>query len=255
MTSRSKALVAVFSLVAVLAFGLAVTVFGIRGLARHVPGNAILAIDLAGPIPEKAPDSPLSELLGERVVSLLDLRDALVKASTDARIQAVRVRVSDIQAGFATAQEIRALLDRVDAAGKPTSAYLDTAGEFAPGNLQYYVASACRRVVLNPMGDINLTGLRIQTPFARGTLDKLGIDPEFPGIGEYKTARFFYTERDFTPAHREMMTWLLNSFTAATRGRDRRLAKDDARRGPSADGARAVRRRRCPRGAPGRPAG
>ena len=213
MTSRSKALVAVFSLVGVLALGLAVTVFGIRGLARHVPGNAVLAIDLAGPIPEQAPDSPLGELLGQRVVSLLDLRDALVKASTDARIRAVRVRVGDLQAGFATAQEIRMLLDRVAKAGKSTTAYLETAGEFAPGNLQYYVASACRRVVLNPMGDINLTGLRIQTPFARGTFDKLGIDPEFPGIGDYKTARFFYTERDFTPAHREMMTWLLDSFT------------------------------------------
>ena len=191
---------------------------GIRGLARHVPGNAVLAIDLAGPIPEQAPDSPLGELLGQRVVSLQDLRDALVKASTDVRIRTVRVRVGDLQAGFATAQEIRVLLDRVARAGKSTAAYLETAGEFAPGNLQYYVASACRRVVLNPMGDINLTGLRIRTPFARGAFDKLGIDPEFPGIGEYKSARFFYTEKDFTPAHREMMTWLLDSFTEQLAG-------------------------------------
>jgi len=65
--------------------------------------------------------------------------------------------------------------------------------------------------VINPQGDLNLIGLSAASPFIRGTLDKLDIRPEWPGRGDYKTARFMFTQTDFTPAHREMMSWILDS--------------------------------------------
>ncbi|MFN3413329.1 MAG: signal peptide peptidase SppA, partial [Thermoanaerobaculum sp.] len=95
--------------------------------------------------------------------------------------------------------------------GKHTFAYLETAGEGYSGNLAYFLATGCQKVVLGPMGDLTLVGLKAEVPFIRGTLDKLGIEPDFPGIGDYKTARNFYIEKDFTPAHREMTAWLLGS--------------------------------------------
>ncbi|HUK13181.1 MAG TPA: S49 family peptidase [Thermoanaerobaculaceae bacterium] len=211
MTSRAKALTVVGVVIGVLILGVAGIVFGTRAVTSHVPGHGLLDIEISGPIPEVTPESPFGPLFGERVISRQDLRDALDQAAGDARIRAVRVKVGDFAAGFATLQEIRGLLARVAAAGKRTSAYLETAGEFAPGNAQYYLATGCRRVVLSPMGDVNLIGLSARVPFIRGTLDRLGIAPDFPGIGDYKTARFFYTQKDFTPAHREMMGWLLGS--------------------------------------------
>ena len=39
--------------------------------------------------------------------------------------------------------------------------------------------------------------------FLRGTLDKLGLYPDFVHIGAYKTAYNAFTEKGFTPAHRE----------------------------------------------------
>jgi protease-4 len=57
-------------------------------------------------------------------------------------------------------------------------------------------------------------GLASRSPFIRGTLDKLEIVPEFEGIGDYKTARFLFTEKDHTPASREMVTWLLESLSS-----------------------------------------
>ena len=232
MTSRSKALVAVGAVVIVLGVGLLVIVLGARYATRHVPGNSLLAIDLSGPIPELTPDSPFGSLLGPVPVSRQDLRDGLVKAASDPRVRAVRVKVGDFAAGLATIEEVRDLLVKVGQAGKATYAYMDTAGEFAPGNAQYLLASACRKVALGPMGDVNLTGLAVRTPFIRGTLDKLGIEPDFPGIGDYKTARFFYTQKGFTPADKEMLEWLLGSLSgqvvagiAAGRGIDRRQAE------------------------------
>jgi protease-4 len=195
-----------------IVFGTVILALLVRGLAApSLPHEMVLTVRLAGPIAEVTAEDPLADLMGEQATSLRKLREALVKAAEDERVQGVRLRVDSIGGGFATAQEIRSLVTRVGAAGKWTAAYMDTAGEFSSGNLVYYVASACDEVVMNPQGDLNLIGLSAAAPFIRGTFDKLDIRAEFPGRGDYKTARFMYTQRDFTPAHREMMGWLLDS--------------------------------------------
>jgi protease-4 len=239
MTSRSKALLAVIVVAAVLALGVLAIVLGAHYATAHVPGQSVLTLDIAGVIPEVNPANPLGELFGSHAVSRQDLRDALVRAAGDTRVRAVRVKVSEFEAGFATVEEVRALLTAFGTTGKRSAAYLETAGEFAPGNGQYLLASACQRVVLNPLGDVNLTGLSARTPFIRGTLDKLGIAPEFPGIGDYKTARNFYTEKGYTPAEREMMTWLVDSLSsqmvagiAASRGLEPARVRELVAKGP-----------------------
>jgi protease-4 len=211
MQNKSKAwiaILAIFLFIVIVSVGLVV---GGRAVSRHLPGNALLTLNISGPIPQRSADDPIAELFGPQPPSFIDLRDALVRAAGDKRVRGVRVKVSELQAGFATVQEVRSLLAAVGRAGKPTWAYLDTAGEFAPGNLEYLLASACKRVAVNPIGDVNLVGLAARSPFIRGTFDKLLIEPDFPGIGDYKTARFFYTEKSFTPAHREMFAWLVDS--------------------------------------------
>lgn len=232
MSTRSKVFLFLGGLLFVLAVGIIAIILAVKFATGHVPGRAVLVLDLSGPIPETTPDSPFGELFGPRPVSLMELRDGLAKAAGDDRIRAVRVRVGDLLADFAVIQELRDHLARVAAAGKATVAYLDTAGEFAPGNAQYFTATGCQRIVLNPMGDVNLVGLSVSTPFIRGTFDKLGIEPDFPGRGDYKTARFFYSEKDFTPAHREMIGWLVDSLMSqmtAGIAESRRLAPAQVR--------------------------
>lgn len=189
--------------------GALVVLVGLAG--PGLPGKAVLDIKLSGPIVEIKADDPLEELMGVPSTSLRELRAALVRAAEDNRIKGLRMRVDSFDGGFATAQELRALIARFNASGKWSAAYMDTAGEFAPGNLSYFVASACQEVSLNPLGDVNLIGLSARVPFYRGTFDKLGIKPEFPGRGEFKSARFSYTQTRFTPAHQEMMEWLIDS--------------------------------------------
>jgi protease-4 len=232
MTSRSKAWLAIGGVLAILMVGLLAIVLGTRYATRHVSGNSLLTIEISGTIPEISSGSPFDEIFGQRALSRQDLRDALVRAASDPRVRAVRVKVDDVATGFATIQEIRDLLEKVSKAGKPTYAYMDTAGEFGPGNAEYLLASACKRVVLNPLGDVNLIGLAVRSPFIRGTLDKLEIQPDFPGIGDYKSARFLFTQKDFTRAHKEMMEWLLGSLgsqlvdgVAASRGFDHKHAE------------------------------
>jgi protease-4 len=183
-----------------------------RGLAApSLPRKIVISLRLAGPIAEVTAEDPLATFMGDQPTSLRKVREALVRAAEDDRVEGLRLRIDSIGGGFATAQELRSLIGRVSAAGKWTAAYMDTAGEFASGNLVYYVASACDEVVMNPQGDLNLIGLSARSPFIRGTFDKLDIRAEFPGRGDYKTARFMYTQTDFTPAGREMVSWLVES--------------------------------------------
>jgi protease-4 len=176
-----------------------------------MPSKVVLALTLDGPIVEIAAEDPFAELTGSKVTSLRDVRRALVLAADDDRVVGLRVRVNSAGGGFATLQELRTLIQRVSAAGKWTDAYIDTAGEFTPGNGVYYLASACDSITMHPAGDINLLGLGSRTPFIAGMFEKLGVEAEFPGRGPYKTARFMYTEKDFTPEQREMMQWILGS--------------------------------------------
>jgi len=184
----------------------------VRGLAApSLPGEMVVSLRLAGPISEVTAEDPLAELMGDNATSLSNLRSVLNRAAEDDRVRGIRLRIDSIGGGFATAQELRSLIARVGAAGKWTAAYMDTAGEFMPGNLVYYVASACDEVSMNPQGDLNLIGISSRTPFIRGTFDKLDIQAEFPGRGDYKTARFMYTESEFTPEQEEMTGWLIDS--------------------------------------------
>lgn len=214
MRGRSKALLVVFILVAILVGSSVAMVGAVWLMARWVPGNALLTVDIAGPLPERVDESPFGGLFGPSVVSLSELRGALLRAAKDKHVRAVRVRVGELEAGFAAIQEVRELLAAVSRAGKPTSAFVDTAGEGAPGNMKYYLASACDTITLGPLGDVNLVGLGSRAPFVRGMLEKLDILPEFEGIGDFKTARFLFTEKDHTPASRQMTTWLLESLSS-----------------------------------------
>jgi protease-4 len=196
----------------VLVIGVILVALVVRGFSKpSLPSDIVVAINLSGPIAEITAEDPFAEAFGDQPASLRNLRAALTAAAEDDRVKGVRLKIGSFGAGFAVIQELRELIREVRAAGKWTSVYLETAGEFAPGNSVYYLASACDEISLHPGGDVNLIGFSVRSLFIRGTLDKLGIRPEFPGRGDYKSARFMYTERDFTPESREMIDWLIGS--------------------------------------------
>lgn len=174
-----------------------------------ISSDSVLILPIQGEIQEYAPASSLSSIFGPEPLTMYGLTRALKAARDDDRIKGVVLRIHPFSMGFAKLQEIRELVVRLEASGKWTEAYVETMGEFTPGNGQYYLASGCGKITLNPLGDVNLIGLNAEVPFVRGLLDKLHIEPDFDHIKEYKTAMNFFTEKEFTEAHREMMESLL----------------------------------------------
>lgn len=181
-------------------------------LAMRPSPDSILEVSIRGEIPEQAAAGSIARLLGEKTRTVRDIIEAILKARDDDTINGLLVTIDRSSFGFATAQEVRDAILTFRESGKWAVAYLETAGEFSSGNKAYYIATACESIWLAPPGDVNLTGIRFEVPFIRGTLDKLGVVPDFDHIGKYKNAKNFFTDRAMNDAHRESMEALAESF-------------------------------------------
>ena len=121
----------------------------------------------------------------------------------DPRIVGLSIKVIDPQMEMAQAQEIAGAVSSFAKKGKWTTAYIESAGEFQPGNLAYMAASSAGQVSMMPQGELNLVGIGIQEMFLRGALDWIGVKPELYAIGKYKTAANMFVDKSMTPAQRE----------------------------------------------------
>src|SRR5215467_9479466 len=199
-----------FLTVLLLAGGL-LAVSGLRPSVTPLPANIILTADLTREFPEGPSEDPLRRLVFGARPTLRDALDAVEAAGDDARVKVLLARVGEDGIGLANVQEIRDAVSNFRAKGKFALAFADSFGEFGPGTRPYYLATAFDEIWLQPLGNVGLTGLYADSPFLRGTLDLLGIVPEFDHREEFKTAMNLLTETKMTPAHREEVESLVTS--------------------------------------------
>jgi protease IV len=179
--------------------------------APGIAGSTILSLELGHRVAEAASSDPYSRLFLEETPSLRDLLDALQRAGDDPRIKGVVARIAGDEMATATVQELREAVAAFRARGKFAIAFADTFGEFAPGNRAYYLATAFDEIWLQPLGAVGLTGLRVESPFLRGTLDKLGIVPRLDHRSEYKSAMNTVTDTAMSAPQREEYTAIVAS--------------------------------------------
>ncbi len=179
---------------------------------EEVSGKTVLEIDLSKDIVEYVPpDDPFAMVMFEDRLNMLDMIEALEKASEDKRVVGLICRISQAKMGFAQIQELRNAVIAFRSKGKRTVAYADTFGEFGIGNGAYYLATAFDEICLQPSGDIGLTGLMLQTGFLKKMLDKLEIVPRMDRRYEYKNAVNTFTEEKYTEAHKEALQKVMES--------------------------------------------
>jgi protease-4 len=149
----------------------------------YVPHGTVLELDLDGKLAEWVPDDPLAALVAGRRERLRDVLDALERGRDDDRVAGLVVRIGDVEMGLGQLQEVRDAVHAFALSHKPTVAFAETFGEFGPGNGAYYLATGFPEIWVQPSGDLGLTGILLETPFLRGTLDKLGL---VAGVGHRK---------------------------------------------------------------------
>lgn len=204
-------------IIGVIVIGLMLIGFMARTARRPTTGS-VLQMTVHGGIAEWTGDESLSDIIGSRPLVLRDYLEAIYRASTDERINGLLVTIDNPALGFARLQEIRDAVLQFRESGRWAAAYMETAGEFSPGNAAYYLATAFDSIWLAPPGDINLVGLRAEVPFVRGVLDKLKVVADMDHIGDYKSAMNFFTHREMTDAHREALEAVIASMYGQIRG-------------------------------------
>src|ERR1700720_3933720 len=191
--------------------GVALLVAGLKPQVTPLANHIILNVDLTQGLAEGSHGDRLLRLLVGAEPTLSEVLDGIETAAGDPRVQVLLARVGDDELGLGKTQELRDAIAAFRAKGKFALAFADSFGEFGPGTRPYYLATAFDQIWLQPMGNIGLTGLYAEIPFFRGTLDLLGVAPEFDHRKEYKTAINSLTETKMTPPHRKEVDALLAS--------------------------------------------
>lgn len=172
-------------------------------------GRRYLSLHLGDAIPDQPPPD-LGPLFGASRPTLSTLVASIDRAAADPDVSGLSVRVTPLlDSGWGKVQELRAALERFRQSGKPAYAHLSYAG-----NREYYLATACTKVYALPTAMVAVSGLAAEVTFFRETLDKVGVQAQFEGVGKYKNAPNQYTETSFTEPHREQMDALLDSLHA-----------------------------------------
>jgi signal peptide peptidase SppA, 67K type len=185
---------------------LAVLISALRGSEPRVADNSVLVLKVEGAMPDFVPEDPMRRFFGGDDSSLTNLLTQIKKAKVDKRIGAILLEIEFSGAGWGKADEIRDAIADFRTSGKPAYAYMEYGA-----NKEYYIATSCEKVFVAPPGDLFINGLAAEVMFFRGSLDKLGIEPDVFQIGKYKNAPDQFTRKEMSEAHKEVVNSMLDN--------------------------------------------
>ena len=149
---------------------------------------SVLHIYFKAPLRDRSPESPFdnfdfTNLRSGAQPGLNDILKNIAKAAVDPKIKGIYIDLSGLNAGIATAEEIRNALSEFKKSKKFIYAYSDY---YSQGT--YLLASVADQVWMNPEGTVEINGFVAQIPFFKGTLEKLEIEPQVIRHGKFKSA-------------------------------------------------------------------
>lgn len=171
--------------------------------------NSVLSINLNGILKDKAQPNPVLEYLGLKEaneIALADILSSIRKAKENDKIKGIYINSGIFTAPYASLLEIRNELIDFKKSGKFIIAYSDT---YLQGG--YYVSSVADKVVLNPIGNLDLHGIASQRTFYKGLLDNLGIEIQVFKVGTYKSAVEPYILDKMSAANKEQVSSYANN--------------------------------------------
>jgi protease-4 len=179
-----------------------------------LPSNMVLALDLRSPLV----DSTNGDFAFTAApVTVMDVVLGLDAAERDPRVKGAVLRIGSANLSIAEAEEIGAAIKKFRASGKFVIAH--SQGFLASGLGDYLTASGADEIWMQPKSPFTAAGEGGSQIFLRGLLDKLNADPQIVKRADYKSAADQFMEKNMTPADREQLTRLMQSwYDSATSG-------------------------------------
>lgn len=180
--------------------------------------NTVLKIDMQTPITERSSNEANFSLAGLEANSSMGLRDfiqTLEEAANDEDVEGVYLNIERVAAAPSTLTDIRTALEAFKASGKWIVGWSEG---MTMGGL--YVASVADELYLHPNGYADISGMRLQTTYYKGMLEKLGVGmtvlrgPD----NAYKSAVEPFTRESMSDANREQLGALLDDIWTEVRG-------------------------------------
>ena len=118
-----------------------------------VKTNSVLKLLLDGQIADREKENPfkdfgdLGTLMDQGGSGLNTMLDKISKAKNDDKIKGIFLYAKNLEAGFATIEELRGALEGFKKSGKFIYSYAENYGQ-----KEYYLASVANKVFLNPQG-------------------------------------------------------------------------------------------------------
>lgn len=166
--------------------------FDMRGVVKPLPKQFILTYELTGAMPEIARGAALvGEIFGYEY-DLHEFLKALARAKTDKRVKALAVHIRDGAYSLSQIDVLRKAVIDFRNSGKKAYAYTEAFGDLSNGMGEYWLASAFDKIWVQPVGTVSLSGIRIEQPFVKDVLDKVGVEPQIIRRKSYKTGPEMY---------------------------------------------------------------
>lgn len=181
----------------------------LRRVLRRRPPDFVV-IPISGPLPHFEPSR--RGLLRRRLdprpsgPSLEGIRARLDHILADGRPRGVVLRVENLDAGWATLEELRAEAARLRESGKKVVAYLADGGDAR----SYYLAAAADEVYASPASIVHVVGLRARVNFLKDALARVGLRAEVLAVSPYKSAGDPLARSDYSKEAREQVERLLD---------------------------------------------
>jgi len=179
-----------------------------------IESNTTLVLQLDGLIQDRPTNS--MALLGELLdlpstLSLTETLLALDAASEDDRIEGVRIEMGLMDMGYASIQELRAAIHRLEAHGKPVHVYAKVYTQ-----KMAYLARAASHLYIAPAGLVEFSGLSATPLYLKGALDKLGVQAHLIRGSDniYKSAGEPFIAEEMSEANRRQIHERLQSIYA-----------------------------------------
>ncbi|MGF1671447.1 MAG: signal peptide peptidase SppA [Balneolaceae bacterium] len=176
----------------------------------YIRSNTVLEIELKGNIPARTVTTPFDDIFqpGSRAPSLENLRSNLKKAASDDRIAGVWIQTNFVTASWANLESVYGYLLEYKESGK--FLYFST-DDIGMNEKAYFLATTADSVFSPEETMFEFDGFFAQLAFYKGTMEKLGIEPEIIRVGKYKSAIEPFIQAESSPESREQITAILNS--------------------------------------------
>ncbi|MCX5646661.1 MAG: signal peptide peptidase SppA [Phycisphaerae bacterium] len=202
--------------------------------AKTAPVPAVVAhFHLSGELSESPVPDPFGLMAGE-LTSLKDLVGRLNKASADSQVKAVVLTFDQMVFGTGQLGELRRAVEHLKSSGKKVYAYAEDME-----TLEYGLLCASDRLSVAPQSTLWLTGLYGESLYAKGLLDKIGVQADFLHMGDYKSAAEMLTRTGPSQPAADNINWLFDGLygslvdmIAQSRGKTAAQVRDWIDHGP-----------------------